>query len=140
MNETLGPDGPAPDPTAIERIERACDRFEAAWRAGLRPRIEDALAAAEASARAALLRELLLIDLAYHLRSGERPAPEDYLARFPNDEEGVRAAFAAAATGDTPRPTRRAAAQGAAENLLLGLLALQNNLVGREPLLAAFTA
>jgi serine/threonine-protein kinase len=140
MSASAHPEDSSQNPSFIERIEQACDRFEAAWRAGLRPRIEDALAVADGPARAALLRELLLIDLSYRLRQGERPVLDDYLARFPDDGEVVRAAFAAAVTGNALRSARRVAAEGVAENLLLGLLALQNNFVSRERLLAAFNA
>jgi hypothetical protein len=103
MRETFGPDGTAQEPTAIEW---ACDRFKAAWRAGVRPQVEDALAAARPSA-ASLLRELLLIDHSYRLRAGARPAPEGCLDRFPDDGEGVRAAIAPAVTPDASRLTRR---------------------------------
>ena len=67
-----------------------CDRFEAAWRAGGRPRIEDELPEAEGMDRSALLREFLQIELAYRLRAGERPTAEEYLARFPGDGPVVR--------------------------------------------------
>ena len=54
--------GPAPDPmtpTRAGRIDAACDRFEASWRAGQRPRIEDFLAEPGADAAGPeLLREL----------------------------------------------------------------------------------
>ena len=36
-----GPGGRPPRPS--ERVDEACDRFEAAWRAGRAPRIEDYL-------------------------------------------------------------------------------------------------
>ena len=50
-------------PTVVDRIDRVCDRFEAAWRAGRRPRIEDYLGEAAGPERSALLRELLLAEL-----------------------------------------------------------------------------
>jgi serine/threonine-protein kinase len=126
-------DHPDPAPADLSGVDAACDAFEAAWQAGRRPRPEDALAGAAGATRSALLRELLLIDLTYRLRAGERPAVAEYLARFPGDDDIVRAAFAAAAPGEEPTPHAVAA-----ENLLLGLLALQNNFVSRERLLAAF--
>src|SRR5207302_1023711 len=42
--------------------------------------------------RAALLRELLRLDLEYRRRRGERPSAADYEARFPGDAALVRAA------------------------------------------------
>ncbi len=44
------------------RINGAADRFERAWKAGPRPRIEDYLAEAEPESRAALLEELLRVE------------------------------------------------------------------------------
>ena len=45
--------------TQAEELDRACDRFEAAWRAGERPRIEDHLAGMTEPLRSALLGELI---------------------------------------------------------------------------------
>ena len=90
MSESFAPRDDAVSPTIIERVERICDRFEAAWRAGGRPRIEDELPEAEGMDRSALLREFLQIELAYRLRAGERPTAEEYLARFPGDGPVVR--------------------------------------------------
>ena len=57
-----------------EEIDRRCDRFEAAWRSGGRPRFEDDLPAAEGPFRAALAAELLAIELEWR-RRGESPHP-----------------------------------------------------------------
>ena len=43
------------------RVDRVCTAFEAAWRAGRRPRLEDYLAGAPAAAAHVLLEELLLV-------------------------------------------------------------------------------
>ncbi len=88
--------------TAIERLDAACDGFEEAWKAGRRPRIEDVLEGVPRLARTGLLRDLLLLDLAYRRLAGERPTPVDYLVRFPDYEATIRAAFDAAATNDPP--------------------------------------
>ena len=52
-------------PELIRHLERVCDRFEDAWRAGQRPRFEDYLGDMPEPGRSALLRELLLLELAY---------------------------------------------------------------------------
>jgi WD40 repeat protein/serine/threonine protein kinase len=65
-------------------VDELCLRFEAAWKAGQRPAIEDYLAGSCGEERLALLRELLLLDLFYRRRDKEHPRAEDYLARFPN--------------------------------------------------------
>jgi serine/threonine protein kinase len=75
-NETLPPE-------MAERLDPLCDRFEAAWRVGKRPRLEDFLAQVEEPDRRALLVELIPIDMNYRLRVGEAPRVETYLERFP---------------------------------------------------------
>src|SRR5262249_48841460 len=116
----------------------ACDHFEDAFRAGQRPRIEDFLAEAAAGERPALLGELLGLEVELRRKRGERLERQDYLDRFPGEAGLVRAAFEAAST----RPDAAGAPplRETAQNLLLGLLALQNNFVSRDGLLAAFAA
>jgi hypothetical protein len=52
-----------PSLSIAERVDAACDRFEAEWKAGNRPRIEDYLAAAPESDRQELRQALLAIEL-----------------------------------------------------------------------------
>jgi serine/threonine protein kinase/formylglycine-generating enzyme required for sulfatase activity len=77
----------------MRRVNERCDRFEAAWRAGERPRIEDYLADTPEPERSLLLRELLALELAYRRRHGETLTPDAYLQRFPEHAELVQAAF-----------------------------------------------
>jgi serine/threonine-protein kinase len=119
---------------ASERVDAACDRFEAAWRAGAGPRIEDYLDRADADDRPALLRELVALERELRRRGGQRPALEEYLRRFPAHAEAVRVAFGAP-PAQADRPPR-----DAGRDLLFGLLALQNDFVSRDDLLAAFAA
>ena len=81
MNESVpGPSGPLP--LASEReIDAACLRFEAAWQAGQRPRIEEYLGQTQEPTRSALLAELLRLDLEYRRRNGEAPAGHEYATR-----------------------------------------------------------
>jgi hypothetical protein len=67
----------------VRRIDEACNRFELAWEAGGRPRIEDALHDWPPAERAVLLQELIALEMAYRRRAGEQPQPEEYRARFP---------------------------------------------------------
>jgi len=125
-----------------QRIDEACDRFEAAWKAGRNPRIENYLGAVPEAGRAELLRHLLALELLYRRRHGEHAAVAEYLARFPDAEATIAAVFAQS----PPRPWRETpragpmGAESADRNLLFGVLALQNNFIDRTALLAAFNA
>src|SRR6266481_318960 len=57
-------------------VDAACQRFEAAWKKGARPRIEDRMAEAPPELRPVLLRELLALELVYRRNRGEVPRPE----------------------------------------------------------------
>jgi eukaryotic-like serine/threonine-protein kinase len=121
-------------PTRLIEINRICDRFEAAWRGGRRPAAEDHLGEAAGPARSALLGDLLATELECRRSLGERPAVAEYRARFPDDIAAVDAAFVRA--GLPLAPPDSGADTG--QNLLFGLLALQNNFIDRDALLAAF--
>jgi serine/threonine-protein kinase len=84
----IGPAAPLTD-----RVDLACDRFEAAWLAGSRPRIDDYLPAADGPERASYLRELLILELAYRRRDGEEPSFGEYAARFPEHRSTISALF-----------------------------------------------
>src|SRR4051794_38576358 len=80
---------PAVSPSEARLIDQACDRFEAAWRGGERPRPEEYLGTATGLVRSALLRQLLLLDWDYRRRMGDDPHADDYRARFPGDRDLV---------------------------------------------------
>ena len=74
MGQPQGTDGDSLDRSELERIDTACDRFEAAWRGAGGRAIEDEPAAeCPSRVRPALLRDLLVLELAYRRRAGERP-------------------------------------------------------------------
>jgi tRNA A-37 threonylcarbamoyl transferase component Bud32 len=91
----------------VRRLEQACDRFEAAWKAGERPRLEDHLAAVPEPERPALLRELIPLEVDYRRLAGEQPAAEEFLARFPALD---RAWIAGLLSATAPTLLRRAPA------------------------------
>ena len=60
-----GPRGPGSlSATQAEELDRACDRFEGEWRAGARPDLAAYLAGPCGPVRAALVRELIAVDVA----------------------------------------------------------------------------
>jgi WD40 repeat protein len=78
------------------RVNTACDGFEEAWQAGQRPRIEDFLGKVPEAEQAALLRELVILDMVYRRQAGEQPQFEDYRARFPDVSLSLSATLAEA--------------------------------------------
>jgi serine/threonine protein kinase len=84
------------------RVDAVCDRFESAWLANQRPRIEEALEEAPQPERAELLRQLLLVELYYRERDGECPVPEEYCCRFPQQTDLIRKVFAEREPWGTP--------------------------------------
>jgi eukaryotic-like serine/threonine-protein kinase len=118
-------------------IDERADRFERGWNdGGARPRIEDFLEGETGPRRSALLQELLRIERELRLGACEQPGAEEYFQRFPNDPDAVAAAF-----GPENRPEAGPARAPAstAQGLLFGLLALQNNFIGRDALVSAFS-
>ena len=71
-------------------IDDVADRFEDAWRMDLRPLIEDYLNGDLKNCRAALLEELVCVDVHRRRRASEAPALAEYQARFPDDLAGRR--------------------------------------------------
>ena len=72
------------------RIDALCDAFEAARRAGQRPRIEAELDKIEPAARHELLKELLLVEWELVEEQGAPIQVGDYVARFPEHETLIR--------------------------------------------------
>jgi serine/threonine-protein kinase len=119
-------------------IDELADRFEEEWRhGGGRPRIENYLDGQSGAARASLLTELLRMERELREDAGEKPSAQEYLDRFPEDRAAVHAAFE---VPDQPASPPRKPAASSAQSLLFGLLALQNNFIDRDTLLAAFNA
>jgi serine/threonine protein kinase len=77
-------------PSEAQEVDRVCDAFEEAWKAGQHPRIEDFLSEKLEPVRAALVRQLLTVELEYRRRLGEQPKLEDYEMRFPSHQALLR--------------------------------------------------
>src|SRR5690349_9405357 len=76
------------------RLIAAVERFEAAWRTGRGPRIEDYLDGIAGPRRSRWLCELIRLELELRARDGEVPRPEEYFDRFAGRSTAVAAAFA----------------------------------------------
>jgi serine/threonine protein kinase len=78
---------------ALEHIDRVCLKFEAAWKEGHKPRIEDYLGAVRGPERNGLLRELLLLDIDYRNGVDESATEAEYRERFAHDLQLVSDVF-----------------------------------------------
>ena len=91
---TLDPDNLAEiSAAALGRIDEVCLRFEQAWRVGSKPKIEDYLNGFTRPHRAPLISELLLLDIDYRERNGERPQAPDYHFRLPDHGLTINSVF-----------------------------------------------
>jgi serine/threonine protein kinase/Flp pilus assembly protein TadD len=102
MNEPRPQTNRSWSPALARRIEQACNRFEAAYKADPTVKAEDFLGDEPEPERSALLRELLARELECRRRAGEFPGSEEYLARFPGQTALVRACFDTAAPPSAP--------------------------------------
>jgi len=114
-------------------INAVADRFERAWKHGLRPRIEDFLAEVAESRWPPLLEELLRVEGELRRRAGEEPSRGEYKLRFSQHVALIEAVFGpephrSVATGPRPDPTTTAPVtpDGETDGDLLGLLILQS--------------
>jgi serine/threonine-protein kinase len=83
------------------RVDQACNRYEAAWRDGLRPRVEDFLGDWPEPERGALVRQLVPLEVENRRRLGEACPLDEYRTRFPALDP---AWLADALTADSPTP------------------------------------
>jgi eukaryotic-like serine/threonine-protein kinase len=106
--------------STLRRIDVLCDEFDAAWRAGQRPRIEEFVTRAAEADRPLLLKELIAADIEFRGNAGEHVSEADYQA-YGNEaveqarqklNERAKAAFEPAPTlipaaGDQPSDAER---------------------------------
>ena len=91
--------------TEAEHVDRACDRFEAACRAGECPTIEDHLAGTPDPVRSALLEELIAVALHWGRRRGELRAPAKHDDRIPDGAPRVELSSIVADSAHTAHHT-----------------------------------
>jgi serine/threonine protein kinase len=77
----------------FQRVSSVRQRYEAAWQAGMSPRIEEYLSDTPEHVRLLFVRELIAVDLKYRSLMGEQPAWEEYRRRFPAYAEALRDLF-----------------------------------------------
>jgi serine/threonine-protein kinase len=83
MSDQLLPSIPTLPPALAERLDRVCDRFEAAWKMGHKPRLEEYVIDTPESEQATFLQELIPLEIAYRRQEGDNPSTADYQDRFP---------------------------------------------------------
>ncbi len=109
MSEAPNTESGSLSPSLVQRVDEACDRFEAAWKAagstGQKPQIEDYLAAVPEKERLTFLRELIALEVYYRRLLGEDPQPGEYAARFPTVDVASLAQAVAGAPGQEAPPT-----------------------------------
>lgn len=79
--------------SALERIDQVCLKFEAAWKKGEAPSVEQYLGDTSDKERSRLLQELLLLELDYRSAQGEPPSLDGCRARFPEHSELITDVF-----------------------------------------------
>src|SRR5208283_5748901 len=95
MGTTFNPHPDESEQPPVRRLEEICVAFKAAWAAGQRPRIEEALEDTPAPERTALLPRLLSLELEVRRSRGEQPTLREYRKRFSEYATQVEEAFAA---------------------------------------------
>jgi hypothetical protein len=108
---TEGIDG-LPGPLLLH-AEQLCQQFEAAWKAGRQPAIEDFLAGMAEPERTPLLHELIEVEPEYRQQVGDGPRTEEYRGRFPELDAQWLAGVLATPPADGPGAAFGAAAESA---------------------------
>jgi serine/threonine protein kinase/Tfp pilus assembly protein PilF len=109
MNDATSADQGSESRALVRRVDEWCCRFEAAWKSGKQPSIEDYLGEASPLERKALLQELVPLDAEYRQRHGEHPDATEYLTRFPNlDPRWLAQAIAGLEPGQSDGPATAA--------------------------------
>ena len=121
MSEACRIDGDSFPLSQARRLDEVLHRFEDVWRAGSRPAIEDYLGDIPEPERAALVRELVAVEVYYRRLGGDDPQPADYQERFPALEPtwlAQEVAGRAASTADpSPLTAERAPSPGSGEEI-----------------------
>ena len=95
-----------PLPFEIQRLVAAsCERFEQQWHGERRPPLESFLDGLSTTERAAVLRELVALEVELRSGQGDQPTLKEYVDRFPGDASIITAALTSLReTSITQRP------------------------------------
>lgn len=93
MPDSISDSIPEPPLAATERIDEICLRYEDDWLRGAQPKLEAFVEQVEPEGRAALVYELLRIDLAYGGPKRELLSESAYLRRLPQFRDVIHIAF-----------------------------------------------
>lgn len=96
----------ADDLGSCNEVDSVCDAFEAAWRAGQRPRIEEYIGRARVADPSGLLVELVRLEHYYLDSAGEDFSLDEYMARFPDYASALTAQQADDTRHSGPTPAR----------------------------------
>ena len=105
MNEQPAWGGDSLSLSLLKRVDQVCCRFEDAWKADRRPRIEDYLEDAQGTERFLLLRQLLQIEVAYRRQKHDTLGPEEYQRRFPDFADLILVILSKEVAGDQRKGT-----------------------------------
>ena len=94
-------------PSWDTKIDKLCDDFEAAFREGSEPRIEDYLPEETGEHVEQLFRELLYIELECSEYAGRPQSIEEIVAKFPDREKSIQNVFSEMADASLPSLTTR---------------------------------
>ena len=92
-------------PSELSRIDKVCDRFEAAWQAGKQPRIEDFLGDIPQPIRSKLRRELVAIEAERRAKKSSHPSLGQFIESLANS--GLLTVEEVRAFRDSLPPERR---------------------------------
>ncbi len=109
--ERTGSDERPARPGAGSKPGRHLQAFEAAWKAGQRPRIGPYLQSLQEPTRCLLWCNLLTVEVGHRVHGGEQPTPEEYQELYPEYGELARGPLfrkvEPAQAGPAPAPPRR---------------------------------
>ena len=143
MSESMSDSPPGRQLELAQWVDEVCDRYEAAWQSGWRPRLEDYLGEAPEPQRTNLLHELIRLEVEYGRRQGEALVHSGFALRIAHQTRPIaRPSTGIAAAGLSnlwPKPSQGVPAGLPKKHSLIGELS-QTSLHSRSRLVKAYLA